>query len=165
VRDARVAADAPNDLVVSAAARLRRQIGIGDQRPRHAHGVGRPLCDEAIRDDGVHHARGQDQRLSGSGRPGVLGDDGFGDRSRRHDPGRAQICRRIAEGERDVVDLCGVRSLQDRGHMLRVGGHAEAETQSWRCLPDGADDREQEPWAGAPDVRAVVELRVEELLD
>ena len=104
VRDARVAADATFDLREPAGPGLRRELRIGDERARHSDGLGATLRDHAIRKDRVDDARRRDSRQDAGELLCPFDDRAVADGRRRDDADRSEIRRRVAEGERHVVD-------------------------------------------------------------
>ena len=83
-----------------------RQVGIGDQRARHADGVGGAGGQQRLGLGRLVNARGGDQRdrerLVQDARR--LAHRIARDRRRRHDPGRAEVARRVADHGARVVD-------------------------------------------------------------
>ena len=165
VGDAGVAADAADQLVQAARAGFRRQVRVGDQRAGHAHRVGAAVGEQAIGCDRIDDARGGDAGERAGERPGVLGDHVLGDGRRRHDPDRAEVGRRVADRERDVVDALGREQVADPRDALRVGRQPDADAEARDRLAHRPDHRGEEPRPVAPGVVAAVERRVEELLD
>ena len=151
----------------AAGAGLRRQLRIGDQRARHAHRLGAAVGDQAVRrPPGRRCARWRcAAELSGE-MPRVLGDRVLGDRRRRHDPDRAEVGRRVAERQRDVVDALGSRAVRRSRPCAASRPRAGRRRRARRCLraPRGVTAVRKRR-AVTPLVVALVQRRVEELLD
>lgn len=165
VGDAGVTADAADDLVEPAVRRLHGHLRIRNQRTRHANGLGRTAGDELVGRLDVEHARGSDPRQPDRERPGVSRNHGLLDRWRRNDPDGAEVSRRVAEDEGEVVDALVDGWLDDCACARRVGRQPQPEAEARSGSTDGSQHRDQEAATVAPLVLAAVELRVDELLD
>jgi hypothetical protein len=95
----------------------------------------------------------------------VFGDRLESARRRRDDSDRAEVRRRVAQSERQVIDSFFGGGSSDRSAVLRVGRDADADTQPGSGSPDGPQHLPQKTGPVTPDVLAAIECRIEELLD
>jgi hypothetical protein len=158
VRDAYVASDAAQQLVLAAAPQLERHGGVDYERARHPDGIAAPRRDEGVGLVGLDDPGGDDPRQRGTMPVRTVRDRIVGHRWWRHDSHRASQCRCVAQGEADVIGAPG-ELLDDRAGHRRVGRHPHAD-RKLRCrVPDRVEDRLEEVTTVGPLVGAVVRLR------
>ena len=145
-----VATRAEDALVLAVFRDAPREVGVGDQRARHADGIRRAGGQQCLRLGRLVDARGGYQRHGELCAQDArrLAHRVARDRRGRHDPGRPQIARRIADHGARVVDqtfvgeraqdaraLRGMAALRQRlvGGQPYAHGHARAGAATHRA--------------------------------
>jgi hypothetical protein len=126
VGDAGVAADAAEEFLEPALARLQRQLRVGDERARHPDGVGTVFFEQPLGLQRVDDPRGRNKRPADTKGPRPGRDRVFDDGRRRDDARRAEIGGRVAQGDTDVVHRLRDGG-SDRGGRSGVGAQADAD--------------------------------------
>ena len=143
VRDADVAADAAQQLLLAAALQLERHLRVHDQRARHPNGVAAPGRDEGVGLGGLDDPGGHDPRQRVPMRVREVRDRVVGSRWGRDDPHSAGQCRCVAEREVDEVRPPG-ELLDDRPGHGRVGGHPHPDGELRCRVAHRPEDRREE---------------------
>ena len=162
MRDADVAADAPEDVLRASICRLARHVRVGDEGPRHPDRFGDAVGDEPVRRGRIDDARRRDQGRADLERRGEAGDRALLDGRRRDDSRRTAVRGRVAQCDREVVDEPGELG-RDRDGGFGIGREPHAEREPRRRRPHGFHDRDEKPRSGRPLVLTQVEARREEL--